>query len=873
MVYRTRDELLARPNQTLDDHLTGVRTNAKDLTPDDIAVADGWTLESVITTISEVHDIGKLTQWFQEYIHKGDSCSRSSLYRRHSLTSAYLTFHALDSMGVPGDIKLAGFYAVAKHHGVLPDFDTNHNRYSSTTGVDADRPRRVSEQLQNIDDHVPAIADEILQRATDGSLGWDDVFVDQPMVYPKALPSSFSPQNSAEFYPLVLRLWSTLVCADKTNAAGLEIQSGPPQLPDRNQIEFDTDADGVLATLNDKRTTARRDATRQLETLRDDESVFTLTLPTGFGKTFAGLEAALAEAERTNGRVIYALPFTTVIDQVHDEITERLDVTPDRERYTLHHYLADTRTRVGDGEERIADGSEVLYGKTWQAGLVLTTFVQLFESLAGPQNTQSIKLPALQDSVIVVDEPQALSSEWWYLVSRLATILVEEYDATLILMTATQPGIISKTHPELDPTELIPDATSYFDFLAEHERVRFELDDSVVSHLTANDESGISVHEAATHVTTELRRETIGSVLVVSNTVRAARQLYHELVEIAGRNGTRVVSLGRVLGEFRTATDHDLLTAVDEGDERLDDTVSAYLSAVAEHVEGQQETLVGTLSTALRPVDRSILIEAIRRILDDDAETPIDDRALVISSTQLVEAGVDVSFDRLYRDYAPIPSVVQAAGRCNRSFGGQTATVTLWRLQGIDDNPPPSSIYRIDGNLLRPTTYALESLVETHGRDIPEREMVSTGVERYYERLHSDDNRSVETDSLARAVDEADGDRLREASLIEDDAEDVLVITDDADAALLKQYIRARTRNSYARASRLFDRLNYLMASVRAAPENDLQAFVVQETDIDPVELPELVVVDARESDSYDLADGSGIRKLGQEQPTGPGCS
>lgn len=866
MVYESSARLLARPGQPLKDHLNGVQENASRLVPEDATVGENVSLQTVATTIAKLHDIGKLTQWFQEYIHKGDTNSRSSLYKRHSLVSAYLTFHALGQMEVSNDVQLAGFYAVAKHHGVLPNFEDQHSRYSLPAGVDrSERIERIGEQLQNIDAHVSDIADAILNDATNGQLRWDDVLVEESTRYAQALPRSFDPDTPSEFYPLVLRLWSTLTSADKLDAAGLAVSDGNPEIPDWRRIQehLENDSEGIQSTLNEHRTRARHQATEQMERLSGTESVFTLTLPTGFGKTLAGLETALREAERTDGRVIYALPFTTVIDQVHDEVTEKLEVTPERDRYTLHHHLADTRTKVSDESESVSDGSEVLYGESWQAGLVLTTFVQLFESLAGPGNTQSIKLPALQDSVIVVDEPQAVTKEWWYLISRLTTILVEEYDATVILMTATQPGIIAETNPQFDPTELIPNPDTYFDFLRAHQRVRFEIDDSVQDHLQTGTQDGINVDDAVRRVHRAIQSDGIDSALVVSNTVRAASAIYRATVETIDQVDEEPVSLGESVAAFTLETDNDVLDAVNQGDEQLDRLVEAFFETTADRLSGD-EILVGALSTAIRPVDRAFLIEIIRRLIDDESDTPLDDHRVIVSSTQLVEAGVDVSFDRLYRDYAPIPSLVQAAGRCNRSFGGDTATVTLWRLGGIDVYPPPSSIYRYDRNLLKPTAYALESLLGTHGKTIPEHVMVSDGVQQYYERLHEDEQRSVESDTLASAVDRARGETLREASLIDDDSEEALVVTDTSTAALLQQYIEGRARGSYYDASEAFDMLKYISASIREDVRDDLDQFVRKETAVDPgeLDLSEITLVDARESDEYDLHDGSGVRGL-----------
>lgn len=865
MVYETEDELLARPDQPLCGHLDGVETNARRLVPAEATVAGGDPLQPLVGTIAALHDIGKLTQWFQQYIHEDATCSRPPAYKRHSLLGAYLTFQSLSEMDFADDVAVAGFYAVAKHHGVLPDFnDSQHAKYSTTTKSSQQlRVDRFGEQLESIDRHTDHIADEIIRSATDGIVSWDDVLVDRYEGYAHAL-GEYSPDDESYFYTLVLRLWSTLTCADKLDAAGVTVSNDPASLPDWRRIgaNLQNDAEGLLSTLNEYRTSARNDATERLKAL--DESVYTLTLPTGFGKTLAGLESALSEAERTDGRVIYALPFTTVIDQVHDEVTDKLEVTPERGLYTLHHHLADTRTKVGEDNERVSDGSEVLYGESWQSGLVLTTFVQLFESLAGPKNTQSIKLPALQDSVIIVDEPQAVTKDWWYLVSRLTTMLVEEYNATVILMTATQPGIIAETNPELDPTELIPSPETYFDFLESNERVRFDIDESVVQHIQQNRGEGVPIDAAGRRLYQAIQLANTDSVLAVSNTVRAAGMLYRATSDAIEDHGGSVRSLGAAVADFRDSVDANMLECVDQSDEALEQLVTAFLTGLSQRVT-DGEILLGALSTAIRPIERGFLIAVIRRLIDDDEKTPLDGHGVIVSSTQLVEAGVDVSFDRLYRDYAPIPSLVQAAGRCNRSFSGETATVTLWRLAGIDENPPPSELYKRDGNLLKPTAYALRSMTTKYGQTIPEHVMVSDGVSQYYGSLHQDDRLSVESDSLARAVDTAQGETLREASLINDDSSEAVVVTNESDAVVLRAYVESRASRGYTDASSAFDRLKYLSTSTRGEIDDDLQEFITTDTAVEPgeLDLSEITVVDARGTGEYLLRDGSGVRQIG----------
>lgn len=846
---------LARPRQSLSEHLDGVVENAVSLVPTDATTSEGGSLYQLVETVAHLHDIGKLTLAFQEYIRETpDRPPRESEY--HAAPGAILTFHALAAQGFSRIEAAAGFYAVLQHHQALPDIEEKHQNWRVKSGLYTD----LRQKLQAIDDHARTTADDRLRTASKGALEWDEVHVDDPEWYKRSLPKL--PTDG--FYPLVQRVWATLTCADKLDAAGAPLSPAIPR-PDHQKIEFENDARGIERTLNEHRSRAQADVATQLSELAGDSGgVFTLTLPTGFGKTFAGLKAALKRAEAVDGRVIYALPYTTILDQVDDDIRDHLEVSPTSEYYTLHHHLANTRTEIGgdDDDETVSDGTEVMYAESWQAGLVLTTFVQLFETLAGSRNTQSMKLPALQDAVIIVDEPQSLPREWWRLVTQLIDVLVDDYDATVILMTATQPRFVDQSAVALDPDELVPDSGRYFDFLEAHERVTFEIDASVpVGETTV--ESPVGPDEAGKRLFRQAFAEG-GSTLAIANTVQSATEIGGSIREHAHDRSLSVLELGTVVEEFVKANG-DRIVAHLEDDVGVEALAGDLLDTVRDRLATQSVGLVtATLTAALRPIDRVLLIELISSLLEgDDAGT--SELPLLVTSTQLVEAGVDLSFDQVYRDFAPVPALVQAAGRCNRSFEAEQGRVVLWRLSSPSHDQLPSQliyVYGRDGDRLSPTSAALDHVV-TDTRVVPENEMITRGVAEYYDALHGADNRGHHRDHLVEAYSRAKGETLREASLIDDYSDDVLVIMSDAELEALQWYLDEKTGPVRSGGSSL-STLQQSFASV-----SDERAAVVDESDTitrelerGGVDLEEFAVVDARDRSIYDLQSGSGLRRL-----------
>lgn len=852
------ESFLARPDQPLSDHLDGVAENAVALVPDDGPTPDGESLSQLVETVAHLHDIGKLTPAFQQYIRENATRPpKESEY--HAAPGAVLTFHALLEQGFSLRCSTAGFYAVLLHHQALPDFEETHTKWRTRP----DFYTSLQPKLRGIDDNARATADERLQRATGESVSWDDVAVESPQQYQQWIQKfKLATSDSDGFYPLVQRVWATLTCADKLDAAGVSLSSTIDR-PSPSRINFENDATGIERTLNEYRSQAQNDVVDRLsERADDDGGVYTLTLPTGFGKTFAGLKAALEHANAVDGRVIYALPYTTILDQVDDDIRTHLEVSPTSEYYTLHHHLAETRTEI-NGDETVSDGTEIMYAESWQAGLVLTTFVQLFESLAGPRNAQSMKLPALQDAVVIVDEPQTLPRQWWRLVTHLIDVLVENYDATVILMTATQPRFVDRSSISLDPEELIPNDTQYFEFLEANERVVFEIDDSVpVGETTPS--SPLSPDEASERLVDHACIEG-GATLAIANTVSSATELGAAVQAQAFDRSLSVFDLGGAVEQF-VADNGDRIVSHLEDTASVEALAEDLLDTVQDDLAARDVDLVtASLTAALRPCDRVLLIELISALLDGD-DTATETLPLLVTSTQLVEAGVDFSFDRIYRDFAPAPALVQAAGRCNRSFEAEQGRVVLWRLSSPShDRLPCQLIYKRDGDRLSPTSVALDRVMADE-RVVPEFAMVTDAVDRYYEALHDADHRDHHRDDLVEAYARAEGETLREASLIDDHGKDVLVVTSAAEFELLQRYLTGKATREYQGGQSALSTLQQLFASV----SEDRAAAVDESDDIirsvgwegGGVELEEFAVVDARERSVYDLQSGAGLRQV-----------
>lgn len=344
--------------------------------------------------------------------------------------------------------------------------------------------------------------------------------------------------------------------------------------------------------------------------------IFTLTAPTGAGKTLSMLAFALQHArENALRRIVLVMPFLNIIDQtasVYREIFSEEDGFP--ENYVLEdHSLAGFKA-IDAGEDLEDEGrrTQKLLAENWDAPIVLTTSVKFFESLHSCRNSQLRKLHRLAKSVILFDEAQSLPPELAVVslatLSRLAAPN-SPYGASVVFATATQPAFESLS-PMIKkysgygwkPEFLIAEVGMKHLFDAMSGRVR----------VVWREQEQIELEDLAD----ELVENGKNRSLCILNLKRHARKL-------------------AVLLEKRLGSD-----------------------------------IVFHLSTTMCSSHRKNVLDKVLKRLDKD--DPV-----VLVSTQCIEAGVDISFPVVYRALAPLESIAQAAGRCNR-HGGETGTVIVF---------------------------------------------------------------------------------------------------------------------------------------------------------------------------------------------------
>lgn len=240
-----------------------------------------------------------------------------------------------------------------------------------------------------------------------------------------------------------------------------------------------------------------------------EKGLFTLTVPTGGGKTVSSLAFALSHAVRHGmERIIYVIPYTSIIEQNAKVFAEILG----EENVLEHHSQTELADETGDAETPEARRRR-LACENWDAPVIVTTAVQFFESLYASKTSRCRKLHNLADSVVIFDEVQTLPVPFLKPCISAIGELVRHYGATAILCTATQPELgrlFNELAPELSIREIAPEPDELFEFFR---RVSFQRE-------------GQLSNEELTARLTETEQ-----VLCIVNTRKRAREIFQLLPE------------------------------------------------------------------------------------------------------------------------------------------------------------------------------------------------------------------------------------------------------------------------------------------------------------------------------------------------------
>lgn len=495
-----------------------------------------------------------------------------------------------------------------------------------------------------------------------------------------------------------------------------------------------------------------------LEAAAGPPGLYTLSAPTGSGKTLSmlgfALQHAVVHASTTEAghprfrRIIMVVPYLSIIDQTVNLYRSILAEELGAEYILEHHSLAGTRLESApEGGDELDSESEARQrarqlAENWDAPLIVTTSVQFLESLFANRPSACRKLHNLANSIVLFDEVQTLPIH--LTVPTLATLswLAKRYGATIVFSTATQPAfshldehVRALGHPESgwQPREIVPMHYRLFERTGEERRTRVHWPSP--GERTSWDELAARVAEEVRAA--EANAESSGQTLCVVNMKRHALALV------------------------------DLLR--ERGVERL------------RH-----------LSTSMCPAHRAAVLSEIKGWLD-----PAHPEPCCLVATQCIEAGVDVDFATVYRALAPLDAIAQAAGRCNRHGRRPVGDVVVFRPDD-EERLYPTDAYQ-------QAALVTDSLLRRRGpegMDLYDPELFATYYRELYDLARPQEQREALRDAI-RAQDFPEVARLYR--LIEKDAVNLLVRYPEAESeveALAAEVRREGLTASWVRRAR-----------------------------------------------------------------------
>lgn len=552
--------------QTIKQHSEGVTDIMKSF-----ALTDEYA--DIYAYCGLLHDVGKYSEGFQRYIRAGGE------KEPHAKWGAYMA---------KNDRLINIAFSVFGHHMGLPNRDTMFETFIQCEN-EKGKWLEIQRSLRNDGMCIPPCDNAPFNRI-DGN-------------------------TAKELF--VRMLYSSLVDADSLDT---ERHFQEEQYNARPRLILDVDA--LLDALNYKLSSfshnsplngLRTEVRLYAQSLAEEpQGCFSMTLPTGMGKTLCSLNWALHHAKVHSNikRIVIVLPFLSIIDQTAKELKS---IFKDHDVILEHHSNVIYEGKESEEEYYCKDPKQ-LATENWDYPIVVTTTVQFFESLFSNQRSKCRKLHNLQDSIVIFDEIQTLPVHLAECTMKMLNDMLHLCRCSILFCTATQPNF--QTRSDFKGIDhIVPLVENPMAIFAATKRVEY---------YPIADYEVQSIDSIAQKVCEEKE-----SVLIVCNTKKKAKALFDSIKE-----------------------------------------------------KGNMQVL--HLSTNMCQKHRMAVVDKVKGKLKNGEK-------LILCSTQLIEAGVDMDFPIVFRELAPLESIIQSAGRCNREGKLEKGKVFLFQLE---EKGQPSAEYK-----------------------------------------------------------------------------------------------------------------------------------------------------------------------------------
>ena len=619
-----------------------------------------------------MHDFGKYSRKFQKYIHDETGLFNPDLDDEestpngskvdHSTAGAQWVYRELRKFGAEQGIgelfgQMLGL-CIASHHGegLIDCLDGGGNAVWKKRFEKEDELTHLAECEQNADEVVRQKAHELAGENLIRSL----LNVVKPIFSNQTINNKIK-----EFYLgcLTRFLFSCLIDADRINSSDFEREDQKDVRRLTEKPDWQSAIDQLEAKLAGFENRYPIDEIRRrisddcLKRAVDSQGIYTLTVPTGGGKTLASLRYALHHAQKHNlDRIIYIIPYTSIIDQNAQAVREILG-----EDWVLEHH--------SNLEPEKQSWQDKLLSENWDKPIVFTTMVQFLDAWFGGGTRGARHIHPMTNAVLIFDEIQTLPVKCVHLFCNVLNWLTTFGKSTAVLCTATQP-LLGKSGLQNFPEDkrgaitargllrLSEDA----EIMGKHQDLDKLFDELSRVEIRFNEKAGgWNVDEAGAFLLEQFA--TTQSCLFIVNTKKWAQELYQ------------------------------------------------YCKA-----QNVPPEALFHLSTNQCAAHRKVIFDTIKARLENK-------QPVICISTQLIEAGVDISMACVIRALGGLDSIAQAAGRCNR-HGEKEGKGQVWVL-----NLQEQDFTRILPDIQAGKTHAERVFRDFVGQDI----LQPAAMERYFE--------------------------------------------------------------------------------------------------------------------------------------------
>ncbi|MCA6069928.1 MAG: CRISPR-associated helicase Cas3' [Endomicrobium sp.] len=557
-----------------------------------------------------LHDLGKYSKLYQDYLLK----KRNDIRRGdidHSTAGAQYFDKFIKVLIQDNKLKdflseLIELCCVSHHSGLIDMIDIRgknkfNERLSKEHYLSREHYYNKEKETVSIEDVKKNIEKDIADKINNAAN--NNLLSEIEQIKNKIDKTSENKKIYTTFsYGMIARfLLSCLIDGDHTNSAdferGTKIKNKPVNwniVSEKLEKEINrlNDENKSSENIKEIRKQISDDCARAGQTRR--KGCYKLEVPTGGGKTLASFRFAVEMAKRHGAdRIIYCIPFTTIIEQNASTIRKIVETDKsDKGKMVLEHHSNISQTS-NDTEEL---NQTELYMQSWDVPIIFTTNVQILEIMFGRKPTNTRKFHQLANSIIIFDEVQALPIKCVHLFNNAINYLVDFCNTTVVLCTATQP-LLDKVCQERgclklsEESNIVQNRNCMFDSLK-----RVEIKPEIKDVAYTSEEIASKAIEFVNDNE---------NCLVICNTTKSAKEIF-------------------------------------------------------EIVKNKGDYEVYHLSARMMPVHRKVVLRKIKRKLNRKEK-------IVVVSTQVIEAGIDIDFNCGIRALAGLDSIIQAAGRINRN--------------------------------------------------------------------------------------------------------------------------------------------------------------------------------------------------------------